>query len=203
MEALGKLFGSIAKIKVMKLFLFNGDSIFDRQDVAKRSKISSRASLQELTLLVKAGFLKKKTFMKESGKSGRKKRLQGFVLNQEFGYLEPLQTLLMYSAPMQNKEISKRLSGIGKVKAVVVSGIFIQDSESRLDMLVVGDDVSQNRLKNVISNMESEIGRELRFALLDTADFKYRQGVCDRLIRDVFEFPHRIVVDKVGIEIAR
>lgn len=203
MEALGKLFGSIAKIKVMKLFLFNGDSIFDRQDVAKRSKISSRASLQELTLLVKAGFLKKKTFMKESGKSGRKKRVQGFVLNQEFGYLEPLQTLLMYSAPMQNKEISKRLSGIGKVKAVVVSGIFIQDSESRLDMLVVGDDVSQNRLKNVISNMESEIGRELRFALLDTADFKYRQGVCDRLIRDVFEFPHRIVVDKVGIEIAR
>lgn len=203
MEALGKLFGSIAKIKVMKLFLFNGDSIFDRQDVAKRAKISSRASLQELTLLVKAGFLKKKTFMKESGKSGRKKRVQGFVLNQEFGYLEPLQTLLMYSAPMQNKEISKRLSGIGKVKAVVVSGIFIQDSESRLDMLVVGDDVSQNRLKNVISNMESEIGRELRFALLDTADFKYRQGVCDRLIRDVFEFPHRIVVDKVGIEIAR
>lgn len=203
MEALGKLFGSIAKIKVMKLFLFNGDSVFDRQDVAKRSKISSRAALQELTLLVKAGFLKKKTFMKETGRYARKKRVQGFVLNQEFGYLEPLQTLLMHSAPMQNKEISRRLSGIGKVKAVIVSGIFIQDPESRLDMLVVGDDVSQNRLKSVISNMESEIGRELRFALLDTADFKYRQGVCDRLIRDVFEYPHRIVVDKVGIETAR
>lgn len=203
MEALGKLFGSIARIKVIKLFLFNGDTIFDRQEVAKRSKISSRAALQELTLLTKSGLLRKKTFMKESGKSGRKKRIQGFVLNQEFGYLEPLQTLLMHSAPMQNKEISKRLSGIGKVKAVVVSGIFIQDPESRLDMLVVGDDVSQNRLRSVISNMESEIGRELRFALLDTADFKYRQGVCDRLLRDVFEYPHRVVVDKVGIEQSR
>lgn len=201
MDALGKLFGSIARVKVMKLFLFNGDSIFDRNDIAKRTKISSRSALQELTLLTKAGLLKKKNIFKEGRL--RKKKVQGFVLNHEFGFLEPLQSLLMYSAPMQNKEISKRLSGVGKVKAVIVSGIFIQNPESRLDMLVVGDDVSQNRLKNVISNMESEIGRELRFALLETADFKYRQGVCDRLIRDVFEYPHRVVVDKVGIETIR
>ncbi|MBP6980093.1 hypothetical protein KBB41_03570 [Candidatus Curtissbacteria bacterium] len=104
---------------------------------------------------------------------------------------------------MQSKEISKRLSGIGKIKAIIVSGIFIQNPESRLDILVVGDDVSPGRLKTVIGNMESEIGKELRFALLDTADFKYRQGVCDRLVRDVFEYPHKVVVDKVGIEYAR
>ncbi|MBP9763152.1 MAG: hypothetical protein KBD10_00185 [Candidatus Pacebacteria bacterium] len=190
MEALGKLFGSLARVKVMKLFLFNDEAVFERKEVAKRSKISSAVALHELNLLTKAGILKKK-------------KPQGYILNKNFPFLDPIQNLLMHSAPMQSKEISKRLSGIGKIKAIIVSGIFIQNPESRLDILVVGDDVSPGRLKTVIGNMESEIGKELRFALLDTADFKYRQGVCDRLVRDVFEYPHKVVVDKVGIEYAR
>lgn len=190
MEQLGKLFGSLARVKVMKLFLFNGDDIFDKREVSKRAKISLQIASKELNLLTKSGLLKKK-------------KNQGFFLNKGFGFLLPLQDLLMHSAPMQEKEISKRLSGVGKVKALVVSGVFIRNPESRLDILVVGDDISQNRLKTAIGNMESEIGRELKFALLDTADFKYRQGVCDRLVRDVFEAPHKVVVDKVGIEYAR
>lgn len=189
MEALGKLFGSLARVKVMKLFLFNDDAVFDRNEVSKRSKISPHVATKELNLLKKSGLIRKKK--------------AGFYLDQTFPFLIPLKDMLMYSAPMHNKEISKRLSGVGKVKAVVVSGVFIQNPESRLDILVVGDDISANRLKTVIGGMESEIGRELRFALLETADFKYRQGVCDRLVRDVFEYPHKVVVDKVGIEYAR
>lgn len=189
MEALGKLFGSLARVKVIKLFLFNDEAVFNKREVSKRSKISPTTASKEINLLTKAGLLKKKK--------------TGYFLDKNFPFLAPLKELLMHSAPMQNKEISKRLSGVGKVKAVVVSGVFIQNPESRLDILVVGDDISANRLKNVIGNMESDIGRELRFALLETADFKYRQGVCDRLVRDVFEYPHKIVVDKVGIEYAR
>lgn len=173
----------------MKLFLFNDEDVFDKKEVAKRAKISQSLITRELNLLVKSGLLKKKK--------------TGYLLNKAFPFLQPIKDLLMYSAPMQNKEISRRLSGIGKVKAVIVSGVFIQNPESRLDILVVGDDISPNRLKTVIGNMESEIGRELRFACLETSDFKYRQGVCDRLVRDVFESPHKVVVDKVGIEYAR
>lgn len=190
MEALGKVFGSLARVKVMKLFLFNEESFFDKKEVSKRAKISTQVASKELNLLTKAGLLKKK-------------KNHGFFLNKTFPFLLPFKDLLMHSAPMQEKEISRRLSGVGKVKAVIVSGVFIQNPESRLDILVVGDDISQNRLKSVIGNMESEIGRELRFALLETSDFKYRQGVCDRLVRDVFEYPHKIVVDKVGIEYTR
>ncbi len=189
MEELGKIFGSLSRIKVMKLFLFNEEAVFGRREVSKRTKVSLSVTSKELNLLTKANLLKKKK--------------TGFFLNKSFSFLIPMKELLMHSAPMQGKEISRRLSGIGKIKAVVISGVFIQNPESRLDILVVGDDISQNRLKTVIGNMESEIGRELKFALLDTADFKYRQGVCDRLVRDVFESPHEVVVDKVGIEYAR
>jgi hypothetical protein len=47
--------------------------------------------------------------------------------------------------------------------------------------------------------MESEIGKELRFSSLNTEDFKYRHGVCDRLIRDVLDYQHEVVVDRIGI----
>jgi hypothetical protein len=204
MEALGKLFGSVARVKLMKLFLFNEEESITKADAAKRAKVTPQAATRELGVLERSGMIRKKSFFKEgkklqSGKKGKKRRVQGYVLNQNFRYLIPLQSMLMHSAPMQQKEITEKLSRIGKVKVIVVAGIFIQDPESRIDILVAGDDISSTKLRNAITSMEAEIGRELRYAIFDTPDFKYRMGVCDRLVRDVFDYPHEIVVDRIGL----
>lgn len=199
MEALGKLFGSVARVKLMKLFLFNEDEAIAKTDAAKRAKITSQAATKELGVLERSGMIRKKSFFKE-GETGKKKRVQGYVLNQSFRYLIPLQSMLMHSAPMQQKEITSKLARVGKIKAIVVAGIFIQDPDSRIDILVAGDDISSTKLRNAITSMEAEIGRELRYAIFDTADFKYRMGVCDRLVRDVFDYPHEVVVDRIGLK---
>jgi hypothetical protein len=51
----------------------------------------------------------------------------------------------------------------------------------------------------VIKRLEGEFGREIRYALFSTSDFRYRLGVYDRLIRDVFDYPHRLLLDKIGL----
>ena len=51
----------------------------------------------------------------------------------------------------------------------------------------------------MIKNIESEIGREIRYAVFDTPDFQYRYNMCDKLIRDVLDYPHEKVIDKLGI----
>lgn len=205
MDALGKLFGSMARVKLMKLFLFNKDEQIVRADIMKRAKVSSTEATRELGQLERAGMIKRVSFFQEgkptrSGKPGKKRRVQGYVLNHAFRYLLPLQTLLVHSVPMQDKEIVSRLSRVGKVKAVIVSGLFVQDADSRLDMLVIGEGISPARLKNVIATMEADIGKELRYAAFETGDFKYRMSVYDRLVRDVFDYPHQVVVDRIGLE---
>jgi len=76
--------------------------------------------------------------------------------------------------------------------------VFIQDPDGRVDILVVGDSMKDSRLKAAIRDLESHMGHELRYAAFSTDDFTYRLGAYDRLIRDVLDYPHQIVVDKLN-----
>ncbi len=85
------------------------------------------------------------------------------------------------------------------MKLIVTAGIFIQDPESRADLLVVGDSVKRAKLESVIKGVEAEVGKELRYAFFSTEEFRYRLSMYDKLVRDILDYPHRILLDKLGI----
>jgi hypothetical protein len=99
---------------------------------------------------------------------------------------------------MQQNSISKRLQSVGKCKLIVIAGSFIQDWNSRLDLLLVADAVNTVRLERVVKDIEAELGKELRYAVFSTTDFTYRMNIYDRLIRDVLDYPHQTVMNKLG-----
>jgi hypothetical protein len=186
-EILERLFGSSARVKVMKLFLFNPEESLEKSEVAKKTKTSASSLQKELKHFCDMGLLKK-------NKKNRK-----YSLNTNFKYLNNLKSLLINNEPFNHGEIIKKMNKAGKIKLIVVSGLFIQEEDSRLDIFIVGDEIKERALKAVINKMESEIGKELRYSFFNTADFKYRYGVCDRLVRDVFDYPHQVVVDRIGL----
>ena len=94
----------------------------------------------------------------------------------------------------------KKFSGVGRLKLFIASGVFIQEWDTRVDLLVVGDELNLNRLENVIKTIESEVGREISYSAFETSEFEYRHGMHDRLIRDILDFPHTTLVDKLEIE---
>ena len=79
------------------------------------------------------------------------------------------------------------------MKMLVLAGAFIKDPASRLDILAVGDSINQKKFENVMRSLESEIGRELKYSAFTTNEFKYRISMYDKLICDVFDFPHEVV----------
>lgn len=202
MEILERLFGGSARVKVMKLFLFNPEELLEKTEIIKKTKCSSSSIQKELKDLSDIGLIKKRIFIQstqmKSGKT-KKKKVQGFILDTSFKYLNNLKNLLINNEPFNHNEIIKKMNKAGKIKLIVVSGLFIQEEDSRLDIFVVGDDLKERAVKAVIGKMESEIGKELRYSFFNTNDFKYRYSVCDRLVRDVFDYPHQVVVDRIGL----
>ena len=91
----------------------------------------------------------------------------------------------------------RRLARGGSLKLVIAAGVFIQEEDSRLDLLVVGDHLKKSIIGRVVKVMESEIGKELRYVILETQEFKYRASICDKLIRDVMDYPHQKLLDKL------
>jgi hypothetical protein len=199
---LEKLFGSAARVKIMKLFLFNDETSFDKSDVEDRAKVNSKDATKELKLLSDIKLLRKKQITKISEtKTGKisKKKTQGYYLNPNFGLLKELRNLVINNEPLQHGDIAKRLGKAGKIKLIIISGVFIQNDDSRVDLLVVGDQIKEKTLRNIVSTMEADIGKELRYSFLTTSNFKYRHSVCDRLVRDVLDYQHEVVVDRVGL----
>jgi len=198
---LEKMFGSSARVRIMKLFLFNPESVYEKNDVIKKTKIGASNVQKELNLLENIRLIKKTSFFKEVKlKSGpKKKRTKGFILNNDFIYLNHLKSLLIDTAPLQHDEITKKISKSGKVKLIVASGIFVHLDDGRVDLLVVGDAIKEKSVKSIIHQIEAEIGKEIRYAVFSTDDFKYRLGLSDHLIKDVFDYPHRVLIDKIGL----
>ena len=205
MKILGKLFGSEARVKILRLFLFNPQEVYENADVASRAKVYSSTARREVAMLRRIGLIKRKYFYREAVQKGKSrfvakgKRVAGWTLNEKFQYLLALQGFLLGTAPIRQSDIVKRLERVGRLKFVAIAGAFLQDFDSRIDLLVVGDGIKRGALEDAIKSIEAELGRELRFAVFNTRDFQYRLNIYDKLIRDVLDYPHQKVLDRLDM----
>lgn len=181
MQILEKIFGGAAKVRVMRLFLLNRNNTFSSSEVAKRSRISTATARKELKNLESATFVKK--------------RATGYIFNSGFKYINELEALLISSNNLDEGDIASRFKKAGRVKFLVVSGAFIRNTESRVDLLIVGDNIKKGKVEEEIRKLEAEMGVEISYALFTTSEFIYRLNMYDKLVCDILDFPHEIIVE--------
>ena len=195
------LFGSQARVKLLRFFLFNPSKEFTFDDISKRARLVRRTARTEITALEKAGVIKKKQIyvVKEEG-SDAKVRADGYALNKKFTELQALQTFLFETAPINGKTVLTHLRKVGQIDFVCVAGVFVKDFEQRLDILVAMKKLPEGKVENAIRGLEAELGIEIRFAAFTSDDLIYRVGMYDKLIRDMFDYPHEVILDKIAIK---
>lgn len=217
LDVLEKLFGSAVRVKIMRLFLFNQDLTYEAEEVVSAVRGAAASVKKELNALEKIGMLSKRTFIKEvekkPAKTARKKKTEtepkpkitkkkvvGYELNLDFVYNNALKNLLIGTMPLSETKLMRKLNDGGRLKLVIIAGTLIQEwDDARVDVLVVGDRLKPAIIEGTVRSLEAEIGKELRCAVFDTNDFEYRLSVCDKLVRDVLEFPHKRLLDKLNI----
>lgn len=194
METLAKLFGGQARVKIMRLFLLNADTTFEIEEIMSRSRVTKVNVRKEVNALSAMGFVKPKTITKE-GSRGAKKKVSAWQLNPAFQYLESIRDLLVDPNLLLQEDLPQRFKPIGKIKLMIVSGVFIGSMESRVDVLLVGDKLKKNVLQQVIKGLEAEIGKELDYVIFDSEEFKYRLDMYDKLVCDIIDLPHEKLID--------
>ncbi|MEX0932395.1 MAG: hypothetical protein WDZ61_00675 [Parcubacteria group bacterium] len=185
MPSSAHIFGADSKAKIIRLFVFNTSQSFTPKEISTRAKERPATVRSELRALSKGKLIRK--------------RGKGYTLNSSYPNLPALESFLVDVSPVSHSEIIKKLNKAGMIKLVVIAGVFTHDPESRVDLLIVGDNLKQRTLVSAISAIEAELGRELRYAAFETGDFKYRLSLYDKLIRDILDYPHKKILDKFGI----
>ena len=189
MDSLAKLFCSSTRLKLLRLFVFNQMASFTLEEASFRTKSNTPIARKELTALLSVGIVRKRG----TGRAAR------YGINKHFIHLDALTIFLRETTVIGPKEVLNSLRKAGSLRLVVLTGIFTGVIEPKVDLLIVGDKLEERALASAIRTIEADFGREIRFSAFSTEDFRYRFGVYDRLLRDVFDYSHRTILDKIGL----
>jgi hypothetical protein len=199
-DPLAILFGSPARVKLLRFFLFNPSQEFSFDEMSRRAKLVRRTARTELNQLERAEVIKKKMIMAMHPVKGIKVRMQGYALNLQFPQLASLQTFLFETAPINGKTLVKHMRKVGPIDFLACAGVFMREFDRRLDVLVAMKKLPAGKIEVAIRALEAELGIEIRYAQLTSEDLKYRVGMYDKLTRDMFDYPHQILIDKIGVQ---
>jgi len=177
-DSLEQLFEFPNKVHIMKLFFRNPDQDFLLKESAKNTRLVLEDAKKEIKKLEKIGVLK-------SRKISSRKAL--FSINPDFAFFKELKELILKASPISKERLLGLIKQLGRIKLVLLSGIFVGEKSSRADLLIVGNKISQKKLKTFIKKIEAEAGTEINCMALSEDEFKYRYDMYDRFIRDLLE----------------
>ena len=187
---LERLFESSAKVQIMKFFFRNPEESLLLKEIGKRLRSNLTKIKGEMKKLEKAGVLKTKQV------SSRKKL---FFVNSNFDFFNELRDLILKSAPVSKEKTLKEIRKLGKIKLVLLSGVFVGNNTARADLLIVGNNINQRKLNTFIKNVEAEAGTEINCVVMTTEEFNYRYDMYDRFVRDLLDGKNELLINKLGL----
>ncbi len=183
------LFDSPIKVKLLKLFLYNPDKDFESKIASKKLNLKSALVNRNISSLAEIKFL--------SCKNSKGKKT--FRVNRDFDFYNELKELIAKASPASKEKMLERLKSLGKIKLALLAGVFINSDTSRADLLIVGDNMKPVKFNNFMKKLEAEVGKEISYALMTTKEFHYRYDMYDRFIRDLLDFKHEKLINKLKI----
>ena len=183
------LFDSPVRARILKMFLYAPERDFEIKIISKILNVKTALINKHLKTLSEIKFLKTKTI-------GGKKF---FRVNSGFNSYNELKELILRINPASKEKIIRQIISLGKIKLAVISGVFMNFENARADLMVVGDKIKLNKFNKFLRNLEAETGKEINYALMTAEEFQYRYGMYDRFVRDLLEFKHEKLINKLKI----
>lgn len=209
-DFLDTLTGNHARARVIRVFIFNQAEPMTIVQVAKRAGVSAQAVKREIKCLEKLGIIAKrksadiqprKSSKNVRGKKSKRpaKQESAWLVNPQFKHLRALSSFIYEVSPIRYDNILGALKKTGRLSVVIATGCFMGDVTRPVDLVVVADNVNEDRLLYAIKSLELLSGREIRYSMFGSPEFSYRLTIQDRLIRDVLDYPHTILLDRAGV----
>ncbi len=137
--------------------------------------------------------LTKMKLLFERSRKGKKH----FIVNEEFPFYTELKSLVSKLNVHAQSQVFRKLKIVGEVKLILISGLFLNYPKSKVDMILVVNNVNRTKLKHAIMHLEAEVGREIRFVLMNSEELHYRLNMLDRFFIEFLEAPYEEVTNKV------
>ncbi|MBP5993944.1 MAG: hypothetical protein KA731_03515 [Candidatus Moranbacteria bacterium] len=181
------LFGSKARARVIRFFLLNAEGENSVVDVTAKIMLSRTDVAREVNKLAKLKLIT------EKARKGKKV----YTTNTDFPFYTELKSLVSKLNVHAQSQVFKKLKVIGEVKLILISGLFLNYPKSKVDMILVVNNVNRTKLRHAIQYLEAEVGKEIQFVLMNAEELHYRLNMLDRFFVEFLEGPYEEVVNKI------
>ena len=184
------LFGSKTRVKLLHLFLNNPEKSFYVREITRLIDEQINSVRRELANMVSVGIVQQDAIDNKLY----------YSVNEDYPYIKPLAAIFsdksaegcVYVGDISWEDSLKRMRGL---KLAIISGKLVVGSNSSIDLLLVGDDISTLAIKNLTKKIEKDKKTEINYTVMSYDDFYYRMSVKDRFIMDIVRNKHSVVVD--------
>lgn len=182
------------RAKILRLIILYDTDEHTLSAIAERTGVTAAVVAKEVAALTSYGILRES---KGSGKNDRERKVNTrYSFNAKFKHAQSLAAFIRDVSEDRFDDVDRALRHAGRFSAIVLSGVFLGDLQRPADLIIVGDAVNEQRLEKAVRSFEPKYGREIRYAVFSTPEFRYRLTIHDKLIRDTLDYPHRILLNK-------
>jgi hypothetical protein len=140
--------------------------------------------------------IKKEKIKKETKKT--KEENTFYQVNTDFVLYEEIRILMFKAQILYEKDFSLKVADLGKLQLLIFTGFFVNNSESSVDLFIVGD-INRDKLVTVVNDLEKDLGREVNYTVMDEREFKYRSEITDVFLYNVLDGKKIISINRLGI----
>ncbi len=206
------LFGSNTRIKLLELFYTNFDQMYYVREITRLVNEQINSVRRELANLELMGVVKK---------TDKDNKLY-YTVNQKFKYYLSFAMIFDENFDHQSlsrstiRELEKEANVLPRpaddkfdwqklvarsddyLQIAVLAGKLVPDSESQVDMLLVGDN-SERKISDWASKAEKSYESGLVYSVISFDEFVYRQSIRDRFVAQVMDGPFVVIKDIPGL----
>jgi hypothetical protein len=157
-------------------------------------KLSGTESL-DINKNGKKSLINKLSFKKATAGKQEKKY---FKVDKNFVLFDEIKSLIIKAQILYEKDFTLKIIKAGHPKLLILTGIFVNNPNSIVDVFLVGKFDKPKFLK-VIKELEEELGREVNYTIMDVKEFKYRRDITDVFLYSILEGKKFVIIDEMGI----
>ena len=189
------LFGSKTRVKLLHLFLNNPEKSFYVREITRMIDEQINSVRRELANMVSVGIVQQDAIDNKLY----------YSVNEDYPDIKPLAAIISDKNTESDMSTASSVSwkdSLGRMRGLrlaIISGKLVVGSNSAVDLLLVGDDMSAVTIKNLVKKIEKDRKIEINYAVISYDDFYYRMSVKDRFIMDIVRNKHSVLVDAENI----
>lgn len=120
-----------------------------------------------------------------------------YIVNPRHKLLPEISSALKKGQKPYEDELFLAVQKLGEVKAAILSGAFTGQPQLPVDLLLVGK-ISLAKLDTFLKQCKTMMGFDINYSIMTPEEYKIRSDTFDRFIKDISDYPHIVVVDKVN-----